>query len=222
MPPSAARECLLFLIPLAVVSQLLGAGFYFGGSNLCLAGFFVTLVLMAAVAAFFRDPDRQVPEDEQLVVAAADGLIVGIEDMTESPFGPGEWKRIAIYLSVFDVHVNRMPVSGKVLDTFYKPGKFHDVRDPRCSLANEYLAWLIECPAATGGKVVVRQIAGLVARRIVAFSSKGDELERGHRFGMIRFGSRTEIYLPPDVEVLVTMGQRVWGAATPIARLPHK
>ncbi|HSI82649.1 MAG: phosphatidylserine decarboxylase [Candidatus Methylacidiphilales bacterium] len=217
MPPSAARESLRFLIPLIIVAQLFGAGFYFWRSTLCLALFVVTFVLMAGVAAFFRDPDREVPGDDKTVVAAADGLIVGIEDVAESPFGPGKWKRIAIYLSVFDVHVNRMPVKGKVLDTFYKPGKFHDVRDPRCSLANEYLAWLVDCPAA-GGKVVVRQIAGLVARRIVAWSQKGDTLERGHRFGMIRFGSRTEIYLPPNVEVLVKIGDRVQGAGSPIAR----
>jgi phosphatidylserine decarboxylase len=217
MPPSAARESLLFLIPLFVLSQILAAGFYFTRSTLLLALFVIVLVLMAGVAAFFRDPDRDIPGDDKTVVAAADGLIVGIEDVEESPFGPGKWKRIAIYLSVFDVHVNRMPVQGKVLDTFYKPGKFHDVRDPRCSLANEYLAWLIDCPEAKG-KVVVRQIAGLVARRIVGWAKKGDTLERGNRFGMIRFGSRTEIYLPPNVEVLVKIGDRVRGAGSPIAR----
>lgn len=164
---------------------------------------------------FFRDPERELPEDEHLIVAAADGLVVGIEEVDEKEFKQGRMKRVAIFLSVFDVHVNRMPVSGRIKDTIYTKGKFHDVRHPDASAANEAKAWLIE---SSRGHVVVRQIAGLIARRIVGWAHVGETLERGDRFGMIRFGSRTEIYLPLDCEILVKLGDRVAGASTPVAR----
>jgi phosphatidylserine decarboxylase len=125
--------------------------------------------------------------------------------------------RIAVFLSVFDVHVNRSPVEGVVNSTVYKAGQFLDVRHPDSSTRNECRSWRLE---TANGPVAVRQIAGLVARRIVAWSSEGSPLARGQRLGMIRFGSRTEVFLPVGCIPLVKPGDRVQGAATPIARWP--
>ncbi len=143
--------------------------------------------------------------------------MVDVIEMDEPDFGLGRMKRVAVFLSVFDVHVNRSPVNGKVKSTTYKAGEFLDVRHPESSTRNEFRAWWIETPQ---GPVAVRQIAGLVARRIVAWSKEGDTVARGFRFGMIRFGSRTEVFLPLECTVLVKPGDRVAGAATPIARWP--
>jgi len=173
------------------------------------------LGLTAFVLYFFRDPERALPPDRNLIVAAADGLVVSVEEMEEPDFALGRRLRIAIFLSVFDVHVNRSPVTGRVSKTSYKAGSFLDVRHADASTHNEALAWLLE---TEHGPVAVRQIAGLVARRIVAWAREGSALERGQRFGMIRFGSRTEIFLPASCQVLVKVGDRVEGAATPIAR----
>jgi phosphatidylserine decarboxylase len=172
-------------------------------------------LLIVFTVCFFRDPEREVPTDEKIIVAAADGLIVGVEEVEETHFQLGPTRRVSIFLSVFDVHVNRAPVAGTVKKTVHVPGKYLDVRHPDASLVNEHLAWLIETPR---GPVAVRQIAGLIARRIVAWSREGDTVPRGHRFGMIRFGSRTEVYLPLGCEILVRVGDRVRGAGSPIAR----
>jgi phosphatidylserine decarboxylase len=126
-------------------------------------------------------------------------------------------QRIAVFLSVFDVHVNRAPFDARVTKTTYKPGEFLDVRHPESSTRNECLAWRLE---TARGPVAVRQIAGLVARRIVAWSGENKPVARGERIGMIRFGSRTEVFVPLACAVLVKPGDRVAGAATPIARWP--
>jgi phosphatidylserine decarboxylase len=126
--------------------------------------------------------------------------------------------RISVFLSVFDVHVNRSPVEGTVRSTVYKAGKFLDVRHPESSTRNEARAWWID---TAGGPIAVRQIAGLIARRIVAWAGEDSALARGQRFGMIRFGSRTEVFLPIGCTPLVKVGDRVQGAATPIARWPE-
>ena len=220
--PSAHREMLRFGIPLAVVMCLCLVG---GQAitapralGICIdvMGVIVAMLLLF-VCYFFRDPDRAIPSDPAIIVAAADGLVVSVEEMDEPDFQLGRRQRIAIFLSVFDVHVNRSPVAGRVKKTTYKAGQFLDVRHVDASTRNEALAWLIE---TEHGPVAVRQIAGLVARRIVAWAKEGSALERGDRFGMIRFGSRTEVFLPTNCTVLVKPGDRVQGAATPIARWP--
>jgi phosphatidylserine decarboxylase len=216
MPP-AFRESLLFQVPiLAALLVLLWFQVAFQ-SFWALSASWLAFFLIVAIACFFRDPERKVPGDEKIIVAAADGRIVGVEEVDETVFGLGRCKRISIYLSVLDVHVNRMPVDGTIKKTIHKPGKFLDVRHPDCSLLNEYLAWHIETPR---GPVMVRQIAGLIARRIVAWAKENQTLPRGARFGMIRFGSRTEVYLPLQCEALVKVGDRVAGASSPIARWP--
>ena len=126
-------------------------------------------------------------------------------------------KRIAIFLSVFDVHINRAPITGKVILVIDRPGKFLDARHKGASSLNARRTWAFEGETAT---VVVRQITGAIARRIVGWSRLGDQVEKGERFGMIRFGSRTEVYVPLDSRILVSVGDRVRGGETVIAELP--
>jgi len=215
--PSAHRESVRFVVPLVVALVLIALSAVYWPAGRVVAG--AVLVLLAGLTAFvlffFRDPERAIPPDRNLIVAAADGLVVSVEEMEEPDFALGRRQRIAIFLSVFDVHVNRSPVAGRVSKTSYKAGSFLDVRHADASTQNEALSWLLE---TEHGPVAVRQIAGLVARRIVAWAREGSALERGQRFGMIRFGSRTEIFLPASCQVLVKVGDRVEGAATPIAR----
>ena len=217
--PSARSESRRFLYPLYLVDLILLASVAIWPGHwmisIPLLAFFAGLT--SFVTYFFRDPERPLPADEKIIVSAADGLVVDVIEMDEPDFGLGRMKRVAVFLSVFDVHVNRSPVNGRVKSTTYKAGEFLDVRHPESSTRNEFRAWWIETPQ---GPVAVRQIAGLVARRIVAWSKEGDTVARGFRFGMIRFGSRTEVFLPLECTVLVKPGDRVAGAATPIARWP--
>jgi len=224
--PSAQKEMLRFGIPLAVlmgaliffIPPLLPENWLVLRIVLGLAGLPVAALLLF-VCYFFRDPERLVPADEAIIVSAADGLVVGIDEMEEPDFHLGPMIRIAVFLSVFDVHINRTPCDGTVKSTVYRAGKFLDVRHPQSSQLNECRSWWLETPH---GPVAVRQIAGLIARRIVAWAGEGSVLTRGQRFGMIRFGSRTEVFLPAGCIVLVKVGDRVQGAATPLARWPER
>jgi phosphatidylserine decarboxylase len=220
--PSARKEAIRFLVPLGILFCALPVIvelWPLPSWMKAVAGIigFLDALLFLFVLYFFRDPERIVPADENIIVSAADGLVVSIEEYDEPDFHLGPMLRIAVFLSVFDVHVNRSPVAGTVKSTVYKAGQFLDVRHPDSSTRNECRSWWIETPQ---GPVAVRQIAGLVARRIVAWADEGSELQRGQRFGMIRFGSRTEVFLPIGCEPLVKPGDRVEGAATPIARWP--
>jgi phosphatidylserine decarboxylase len=174
------------------------------------------LVLIGYTFAFFRDPDRVVPTDADVVVAAADGVVVEIIELEESEVVKETMRRVAIFLSVFDVHTNRAPIDGRIIYREHHEGLCLDARNPECSTKNEAMTWAFENPRAT---LVVRQITGAIARRIVGWSQVGDRLEKGERFGMIRFGSRTEVYLPLSARVLVKVGDRVAGGASVIARL---
>jgi phosphatidylserine decarboxylase len=223
--PSARKEALRFLIPILLLLVLLEAvRFIVPGPrsdlfNIVLIGLHLLIIgLLLFILYFFRDPARAVPADEALIVSAADGLVVGVEQIDEPDFHLGPMVRIAVFLSVFDVHVNRSPVAGTVKSTVYKAGQFLDVRHPDSSTRNECRSWWLE---TAQGPVAIRQIAGLIARRIVAWSEEGATLTRGQRLGMIRFGSRTEVFLPVECTVLVKPGDRVEGASTPIARWPE-
>jgi phosphatidylserine decarboxylase len=178
--------------------------------------FFVALIFYSL--AFFRDPDRSNPADQRAVVAAADGTVDDIQEIDEKEFLKARSKRIGIFLSIFDVHTNRAPVDGRIAFQQHRKGFFFDARRPECSEKNEAMTWAFQNPRAT---IVVRQLTGAIARRIVAWAKVGDELKRGQRFGMIRFGSRTEVYLPLDAEILVKVGDHVKGGASVIARLPE-
>jgi phosphatidylserine decarboxylase len=222
--PTAQKEMLRFVVPLFLAFVALP--FLMDALPLSRSGYVVLLFLLWIVLAmaivfvmyFFRDPERALPPGDNLIVSAADGLVVGIDEMEEPDFHLGPMIRISVFLSVFDVHVNRAPCESTVKSTVYKAGKFLDVRHPQSSRLNECRSWRLETPH---GDIAVRQIAGLIARRIVAWAGEGSKLARGQRFGMIRFGSRTEVFLPAECAVLVQLGDRVQGAATPIARWPE-
>ncbi len=167
-------------------------------------------------ANFFRDPERVTPGGTDVVVAAADGVVDAVEVAEEKEVLGRACRRVSIFLNVFDVHVNRAPIAGRITYTKHHPGTYLDARDPYCHQKNEALTWAFAGEHAT---LVVRQITGAIARRIVPWSREGSTVEKGHRFGMIRFGSRTDIYLPLDAEILVKVGDRVEGSASIIARL---
>ncbi|MBK8650460.1 MAG: phosphatidylserine decarboxylase family protein [Elusimicrobia bacterium] len=170
-------------------------------------------VLAAGFALyFFRDPDRDVPRTED-VLSPADGRVMEVAAIDGEGYGAG--RVIRIFLSVMDVHIQRSPVGGRVIKARYRPGKFLDARDPRAPFVNESNALEIETPR---GRVVVRQIAGLIARRILCWARPEETLAPGERFGLIRFGSQVDLYLPADVEILVGVGQRVVGGVTAVAR----
>ncbi len=165
---------------------------------------------------FFRDPERTIPGDDSVVVSAADGLVDDILEVDENEFLKTRCRRVSVFLSVFDVHVNRAPIEGKITFVKHYPGLFLDARLPECSVKNEAMAWAFEGSKAT---LFVRQITGAIARRIVPWSKQGDQVAKGHRFGMIRFGSRTEVYLPLSAEITVKIGDRVVGGSTILAKL---
>jgi phosphatidylserine decarboxylase len=174
------------------------------------------VLLIGYTFFFFRDPDRAAPSEPEVVVAAADGVVVEIADLEETEVVRQTMRRVAIFLSVFDVHTNRAPIDGRIIYREHHEGLCLDARNPECSVRNEAMTWAFENPRAI---LVVRQITGAIARRIVGWSQVGDTLKKGDRFGMIRFGSRTEVYLPLSATVLVRVGDRVAGGASPIARL---
>jgi phosphatidylserine decarboxylase len=165
---------------------------------------------------FFRDPDRPIPPGADLVVAAADGVVDAIEIADETEVLKRPCRRVSIFLNVFDVHVNRAPIAGRITCAQHHPGTYLDARDPYCHQKNEALTWAFAGERAT---LVVRQITGAIARRIVPWSKAGAAVEKGHRFGMIRFGSRTDVFLPLDAEIIVKLGDRVEGGASILARL---
>jgi phosphatidylserine decarboxylase len=177
------------------------------------------LLLTAYVAYFFRDPERPVPQDPACLVSPADGKVIAVDVTEETRFGLGSMKRVGIFLSVFDVHINRSPADGRLKAFRYEKGLFLDARDPEVDIKNESQSWHIETPR---GSVVMRQISGLIARRIVWWKKEGDSLSKGERVGLIRFGSRTDLYLPLACEILVKNGDHVQGGATVLARWPQK
>jgi phosphatidylserine decarboxylase len=169
------------------------------------------------IAYFFRNPQRLIPEGENLVLAPADGVVIYLGNAPEKHLGE-EMLKISIFMSVFNVHINRVPLSGRVLDTFYVRGKFLDVRDEKATFENEQSGMVLE--TEKGQKIVVVQVAGLIARRIISYAEKGDVLRRGSRYGLIRFGSRLDVYLPKDLDLKVAIGDRTVAGETVLGCLP--
>ena len=163
----------------------------------------ILFVLAVWVIYFFRDPERTGQRGEQLVVSPADGKIVQITEVDEPAFVHGRALRISIFMNVFNVHVNRYPVSGKVGYVHYNAGKFLNAASDKASLENEQMSVGIE---SAHGRVLVRQIAGLIARRIVNYASVGEQAEQGTRMGIIRFGSRVDVFVPPTSKVRARLG----------------
>ena len=197
-----ASEGLPFVVPLAaatVASLLIGWEWAAG----------IGVVLTAAVACFFRDPERTIPQTPGAVVSPADGRVHEIE------MAAGH-HRISIFLSVTDVHVNRAPYGGKVTEVTYRPGRFVPAYRAEASRENESNHMTLDTPHAV---IAVKQIAGILARRIVCRARLGDVLERGQRYGLIRFGSRTDLSLPADADVIAQVGDKVRGGETILAYL---
>jgi len=170
---------------------------------------------------FFRDPERFPPPRTDVFLAPADGLVVSIEAAIPPPelgLGPLPLPRIAIFLSVLDVHVNRIPITGTITQIAYRAGKFLNAADDKASDENERNALAIQLPS--GQSIAVVQIAGLIARRILCEVTAGQSVTAGQRFGIIRFGSRTDLYLPAGATPLVAVGQRMIGGETVLAELP--
>lgn len=172
------------------------------------------VILAAFMAFFFRDPRRTAPADDSVIVSPADGRVTRIELL--SPEDPQSPKVLSIFLSPFDVHINRAPVSGVIKDVSYTRGKFLMATKEEASLVNEQNALTIEAERVT---IVCKQIAGILARRIVCWKRAGDSLSLGERFGLIKFSSRTDLILPPEVEVTVEKGSRVRGGVTIVGRI---
>src|SRR5438094_3597802 len=192
---------ILLILALAAVATWFISGWL---SLIFLAFFLFTVV-------FFRDPDRPVPADPNLIVAAADGIVTDIIELDEKEVLKTRMRRVGIFLSIFDVHTNRAPIDGRIIYRQHRDGFCVDARRPDCSEKNESMTWVIQNPRVT---IVVRQLTGAIARRIVAWAEAGEELQKGERFGMIRFGSRTEVYLPLSAPVLVKVGDHVGAGST--------
>ena len=177
------------------------------------------LGITALVLYFFRDPQRIVPADPHLVVAPADGFVVEIAESShpemEDPDIP--LRKIGIFMTIFDVHVNRAPCSGTIIKVSHQPGKFISAQKPSASLQNERNTVVLETPR--GDKVILVQVAGLIARRIVFWFKEGEAVQKGERIGMIRFGSRVDLYVPLEWDIKVSRGQRVKAGETVICTM---
>ncbi len=213
---SIAREGLIFIY----IAAGLTAATYMAAAGrrswpLWIVAFVLTLLTLWVVY-FFRDPERTGPRGADVVIAPADGRVIQIADVDEPAFLHGRAIRVSIFMNVFNVHVNRYPVTGTVKYVHYNPGKFLNAAVDKASLENEQTSVGIE---HSGGRILVRQIAGLIARRIVTYGREGDAVEQGERMGLIRFGSRVDVFLPPGTEVAVKVGEHTSAGSTLIARL---
>jgi phosphatidylserine decarboxylase len=206
-----AKEGMIFILPLGVLSLIL---WIVRVPILAGLGTFLTLF----VIYFFRDPERGIPPGEKAILSPADGKVIQVQPCVEERFLHGPAIKISVFMSLFNVHVNRNPLSGRIVDSSYSPGKFLRADLDGASAANEQNALLVE--TAEGARLMVVQIAGLIARRIVCWVKKGDSVVRGQRFGLIRFGSRLDIYLPRDTQLQVRVGQKALAGQTILGHLP--
>lgn len=210
--PLIAREGWNFLA--IAVAASLGAAFLFGW-----AWSLPFWIAMFFILQFFRDPVRRIPEEPGAVLAPADGRIVAVEK-SRDPWLERDALKISVFMNVFNVHSNRSPVDGVVKKRWYHAGTFVNAALDKASTQNERNALWLHTP--TGEDVTCVQIAGLIARRILCYVSEGAELARGQRYGFIRFGSRVDVYLPPDAEARASLGEKVTAGMSIIARLvPH-
>jgi len=211
-----AKEGLGIILGVLVLSLVTAfCGFYFDFLSLNIAST-VLAFLFVCCLFFFRDPDRQIPAANNVIVAAADGKIVAIKDVNDDKFLKGPATQVSIFLSVFNVHVNRIPMSGVVRYFEYSTGRFLAAFNHRASTENEQTIVGIENGST---RIIVKQIAGLIARRIICKVKEGDSVRRGDRFGLIKFGSRVDYLLPKNTEVTVKLGQKVKGGESVIAKI---
>lgn len=190
-----------------ILLGLMGGWSWITGLGLVATGFF---------AYFFRDPERDIPLEPGVIVSPADGKVVRVDEVQENEFLQGPARYVAIFMNVFDVHVNRAPLAGTVTRSEHRDGCFKAAWSEAACTFNEQQALVLE---AGGRRVLVIQIAGLLARRIISYVQPGQHLEKGERLGMICFGSRVDLYLPPEAEILVKVGDRVRAGSSIVARL---
>lgn len=205
-----APEGWIFIVPIVIVAL----------AALLLQWYAAAIVLTASAAFllnFFRDPHRHGSQKQVDVLAPADGTVVQIKDVADGEVWPGLTKQVSIFMSVFDVHVNRAPIGGKIVHYRYNPGKKIAAMSHKSSIENEQN--LIVMEDERGGRVAFKQIAGLLARRIVFDKKEGDVVQRGERIGMIKFGSRVDVFLPPSATMKVNVRDKVKVALTVIAEL---
>jgi phosphatidylserine decarboxylase len=204
------------------LKSMVKEGYYFGvpplllGGAVILAHWTITGVVLVCLAvfvfSFFRDPERVIPADAGAVVSPADGRVVVVTD-EENAGRPG--KRISIFLAIWNVHVNRSPAAGTIAKMEYRPGKFLAAMRERASFENEQNVFSLSTDA---GEIVFKQIAGLIARRVVSWKKPGDTVQRGERIGLVRFGSRVDVWVPREAEILVKLGENVKGGSSVLAR----
>jgi len=197
-----AKEGLPFLIPAVLLTVILGVV----GWKVWMS---LGILLSLFIAYFFRNPMRKIPDLQNIILSPADGRIVHVGECEEARFLKERTLKVSIFMSLFDVHLNRAPVSGKVLQRDYLPGRFLVANVEKASLLNEQNAVILETEDQF--RILLVQIAGFVARRIVCYAKTGDLLRKGEIFGLIRFGSRVDLYLPPEVKPIVRVGQHVKG-----------
>lgn len=181
---------------------------------------FLTVLLLGLTlfsVYFFRNPERVIPDGDNLVVAPADGKVIFVGEVDEERYFKDRVTKVSIFMSVFNVHVNRVPCNGRVAEMYYNKGEFVNASYDKASEANEQSGILLETDA--GQKILFVQIAGLVARRIVTYPIIGDILQRGARYGLIRFGSRVDIYFPKNADVVVTLGEHTVAGETVLGTL---
>jgi len=202
-----ARDGIIYvLLPIAVAVIAAAFGYWYVA---------LAFILLAAfMAFFFRDPRRAAPSDENIVLSPADGRVTRVERL--APADPQSGTIVSIFLSVFDVHINRSPIAGEITDVSYTKGRFVIATRADASVVNEQNALTIKNDRVT---IICKQIAGVLARRIVCWKQRGDSVALGERFGLIKFSSRTDLILPPSVDVEVVVGNRVKGGLTVIGRV---
>ncbi len=201
----------MFILPLAAISIVFWSLEFSVG-----ASFFTLLTLF--VVYFFRDPEQSIPPGEKAVLSPADGRVIQVQPCVEERFLKGAAIKVSVFMSLFNVHVNRNPLTGRIVDAGYSRGGFLRADRDQASASNEQNALLVE--TVEGVRLLVVQIAGLIARRIVCGVKKGDVVERGQRFGLIRFGSRLDVYLPENTHLQVRLGQKALAGQTILGYLP--
>jgi phosphatidylserine decarboxylase len=209
IPGSMVKEGYTFGLPLLV----LGGVFYLLQWNTVAV---VAVLLALFVFSFFRDPERVIPTEAGAVVSPGDGRVVVVTE-EDNAGRPG--KRVSIFLAVWNVHVNRSPAAGRIAKLEYRPGKFLAAMRERASLENEQNVFTLSTDA---GEIVFKQIAGLIARRVVSWKKAGEQVARGERIGLVRFGSRVDLWVPKEAEILVRVGENVKGGSSVLARWPAK
>ncbi len=202
-------------LPFIAIGGLLTLGAWMMGGvwSTCFLGSFTLFTTW-----FFRNPGRTIPHGENVIVSPGDGTVVAVESEFEHRYLKEQSVRISIFLNVFNVHINRMPIAGRVEDTVYQPGKFMMANHPEASSNNEQNALML-C-RSDGVKILCVQIAGLIARRIVSWVVPGEQVAKGDRFGLIRFGSRMDVYVPQTSTIQVQVGSKVKGGSSILAEVP--